>query len=104
MDECDVLVARAFADLATVTILQHGTVTEGQELNEQLAGALASRIVIEQAKGVIAERAGIEVTEAFSRLRNYARSRAMLLTDIAQAAIDGTLEPVAWASPTSIDP
>jgi hypothetical protein len=50
-DECDVLVARAFADLATITILQHGIVIEGQELNEQLAGALASRIVIEQAKG-----------------------------------------------------
>jgi hypothetical protein len=52
---------------------------------------------------VIGERAGIEVTDAFSRLWNYARSRAMLLTDIAQASIDGTLEPVAWASPTSID-
>jgi transcriptional regulator with GAF, ATPase, and Fis domain len=87
MDERDVLVARAFADLATISILQHGTVNEGQQLNEQLAGALASRIVIEQAKGVIAERTGIEVAEAFSRLRNYARSRSMLLTDIAQAAI-----------------
>jgi len=56
-------------------------------------------VVIEQAKGVIAERAGIDLAEAFSRLRAYARNNNLRLTDVAQAAIDGTLDPQAWAPP-----
>ncbi len=100
MDESDALVARGFADLATISILQYGASNEAQRINEQLSGALASRVVIEQAKGVIAERAGIEIPEAFTRLRTYARSHAILLSEVAQAAIDGTLDPGAWASPT----
>jgi GAF domain-containing protein len=97
MDDDDALVARALADLATISVIQHGATTESQRLNEQLSGALASRIVIEQAKGIIAERAGVEIPEAFARLRNYARSHSLLLADVAQSAIDGTLDPRAWA-------
>jgi len=100
MDESDALVARAFADLATISVLQYRAASEAERVNEQLSGALASRVVIEQAKGVIAERAGIEVPEAFSRLRTYARSHSLLLADVAQAAIDGALDPEAWTSPT----
>ena len=54
--------------------------------------------VIEQAKGVISERADVDLAEAFSRLRAYARSRNLRLTDVAQAATDGTLDPRAWAA------
>lgn len=97
MSEDDLLVARAFADLAAISVIQHRAASETQLLNEQLAGALESRILIEQAKGVIFERAGIDMTEAFSRLRNYARAHNLRLTDVAQAAIDGTLDPQAWA-------
>jgi hypothetical protein len=46
---------------------------------------------------VIAERAGVDLAEAFSRLRAYARSSNLRLTDVARAAIDGTLDPRAWA-------
>jgi hypothetical protein len=53
--------------------------------------------VIEQAKGVISERAGIDLAEAFSRLRTYARSSNLRLTDAARADIDGTLDPATWA-------
>jgi AmiR/NasT family two-component response regulator len=53
--------------------------------------------VIEQAKGVISERAGVDLAEAFSRLRSFARSSNLHLTYVAQAAIDGTLDPRAWA-------
>ena len=74
MDEADVIVAQAFADLATISIIQHRASAEAQRLNEQLTAALASRVVIEQAKGVIAERAGVDLAEAFSRLRRYARN------------------------------
>jgi GAF domain-containing protein len=97
MDEADVIVARAFADLATLSIVQHRAGAEAQRLNEQLVAALTSRVVIEQAKGVICERAGIGLDEAFSRLRAYARNHNVRLTDVAQAALDGTLDPQASA-------
>jgi GAF domain-containing protein len=97
IDEADVLVARAFADLATISVLQHRAVTDSQRVNEQLSDALSSRIVIERAKGLVFERAGVDMAEAFSRLRNYARNHNRRLTDVAEAAIDGTLDPQAWA-------
>jgi GAF domain-containing protein len=104
MAEADVIVARAFADLATLSIVQHRAAAEAQSLNEQLSAALASRVVIEQAKGVISERTGIDLAEAFSRLRRFARNHNRRLTDVAQAAIDGTLDPLAWAAPTGSPP
>jgi GAF domain-containing protein len=97
MDERDVTVAQAFADLAAIGILQYGLVTQAQRFNEQLSDVLASRTVIEQAKGVVSERATIELGAAFSRLRSYARAHGLNLVDVAQAAIDGTLEASAWA-------
>jgi GAF domain-containing protein len=97
MDEADIIVARAFADLATLSVMQHRAAAESQRLNEQLSVALASRVVIEQAKGVISERASVELAEAFSRLRAYARNHNLRLTDVAAAAVDGTLDPLAWA-------
>ncbi len=104
MDEADVIVARAFADLATLSIVQHRATIEAQRLNEQLSGALTSRVVIEQAKGVISERAGVDLAEAFARLRAYARNSNLRLTDVAGAAVDGTLDPLAWAPPVRSAP
>jgi GAF domain-containing protein len=101
MDERDVIVARAFADLATISVLQHRGATESQRINEQLSGALTSRIVIEQAKGVVAERAGLGLAEAFTRLRSYARNNNLRLSEVAQATIDGNLDPSAWTAPPS---
>jgi AmiR/NasT family two-component response regulator len=97
IQEADVIVARAFADLAALSIVEHRTSVEAHRLNEQLSSALTSRVVIEQAKGVISERAGTDLAEAFSRLRAYARNNNRRLTDVAQAAVDGTLDPRAWA-------
>jgi ANTAR domain len=99
MDEADVIVARAFADLATLSITQHRASAEAHRLNEQLSAALTSRVVIEQAKGVLVERAGVDLAEAFARLRAYARNGNLRLTDVARAVIDGTLDPAAWARP-----
>ena len=104
MAEADVIVARAFADLAALSIAQHRASAEAQRLNEQLSGALTSRVIIEQAKGVISERADVDLAEAFARLRAYARSRNHRLTDVARAAIDGTLDPRAWAPPRPASP
>jgi GAF domain-containing protein len=102
IEEADLVVARAFADLAALSILQHRASTEAQRLNEQLSAALTSRVVIEQAKGVISERVGIDLAEAFTRLRAYSRNTNQRLTDVAHAAVDGTLEPDAWGPPPSL--
>jgi hypothetical protein len=100
MDEHDIMIAQGFADLATISVLQHGAAVESQRINDQLTQALTSRIVIEQAKGVVAERASTDIPEAFRRLRSYARSRSLRLADVAEAAINDTLDPAAWAAPT----
>ena len=99
LDEADVIVARAFADLAALSVVQYRASVQAHRLNEQLSAALTSRVVIEQAKGVISERAGITLAEAFARLRAYARNRNLRLTDVAQAAVDGTLDALAWTAP-----
>jgi hypothetical protein len=87
----DVFAAQAFTDVATIAILQHRFGIEASVVNAQLNEALASRIVIEQAKGVIAERAGIDTDEAFVRLRHHARSNNLKLGDVARDVADGTL-------------
>jgi GAF domain-containing protein len=102
IEEADLIVARAFADLAAVSILQHRASTEALRVNEQLSSALTSRVVIEQAKGVISERAGIDLAEAFARLRAHSRNTNQRLTDVAHAAVDGTLEPRAWDPPPNL--
>jgi GAF domain-containing protein len=99
MPEADRIVARAFADLAAVSIVQYRATAEARRLNEQLSAALSSRIVIEQAKGVISERAAISLAEAFERLRRYARSNNLRLTDVARDAVNGTLDNDAWRPP-----
>lgn len=104
MEAADVLVVQAFADLATISILQQRAVAESQLVNEQLSHALTSRIIIEQAKGVIFERARVDMADAFALLRTHARSHNLLLTDVAKAAIDGTLDSGAWATAPPPDP
>ena len=84
--------AQAFADVATIAILQHRAVSESQLLSEQLQNALNTRIVIEQAKGVLAERLATSVEQAFALLRQYARSHNQRLADVAQGVVTGTLQ------------
>jgi GAF domain-containing protein len=91
MTPADVVAAQAMADLATIALLQHRAAVQAKELNDQLAGALNSRIVIEQAKGVVAERLSVDMVEAFSRLRRYARDHNLLLVDVAGDVVSGRL-------------
>ncbi len=92
--DVDVVAAQALADVATIAILQHRVTSDAQALNEQLTQALSTRIVIEQAKGVVAERAGVDMERAFVRLRSHARNHNLRLTDVAQAVSTKSL-PVA---------
>ena len=99
MAEDDVLIARAFADLAAIAVLQQQSAAETQRVNEQLTYALTSRVVIEQAQGVIFERAGVDMAEAFTRLRSYSRAHNRRLTDVARETVMGTLDPATWGMP-----
>jgi GAF domain-containing protein len=91
MRPVDVDAAQAFADVATIAILQHRAATEAFALNEQLNRALNTRIVIEQAKGMIAERQGLDMEQAFATLRNHARNHNLRLADVASDVIEGAL-------------
>jgi AmiR/NasT family two-component response regulator len=89
MGDADVQVAQAFADVATIAILQHRAATHAQVVNDQLNHALSSRIVIEQAKGVVGERLGVDMEHAFMTLRGHARSHNLRLVDLANDVITG---------------
>lgn len=91
--------AQALADVATIALIQHRAIDDSQLLAEQLQVALNSRVAIEQAKGVIAERAGIGMEDAFRLLRRYARSRQRLLAEVAQDVAHGRLPPSALTAP-----
>ena len=82
--------AQALADVATIGLLQERVIRLGAVLAEQLQGALNSRVLIEQAKGMIAERQGTNVSDAFTLLRRTARQRNRRLSDFATDIVDGS--------------
>jgi GAF domain-containing protein len=85
-------VAQGMADVATISLLHERALRDQVVLAEQLQTALHSRIVIEQAKGVLSARAAISVGEAFSRMRTHARRTGQQLTAVAEAVVTGGLE------------
>jgi len=92
MSSDDLVAAQALADVATIAILQHNAATSAQVVNEQLTQALQSRIVIEQAKGMIAERQHLDMSQAFGVLRRHARNHNRRLADVASDITAGTLD------------
>ena len=95
-DEGDVAICRALADVATIGLLQERTVREARVLADQLQAALNTRIVVDQAKGVLAERAGVDMDVAFDLLRAFARTRNLLLGDVARAVVNGDVSADAF--------
>jgi GAF domain-containing protein len=95
MKSADVDAAQALADAATIAILQHRAALEAQVINQHLQNALDSGVVIEQAKGMVAERERLNIEQAFSALRNHARNHNLRLVDVAEAVISGSLPPSA---------
>jgi GAF domain-containing protein len=87
LDTDDVPLVQALADLASIALLQERTIRQGQVLTEQLQGALNSRVVIEQAKGAIAQARGVSVDEAFTLIRGYARNSNRRLGEVARAIV-----------------
>jgi hypothetical protein len=92
-DPSGVRIGQALADVATISLLHERNMRHSDTLNEQLQTALNSRVIIEQAKGKLAERLGLDMDQAFSLLRDHARARNLRMSDLAQAFIDGT-EPL----------
>jgi transcriptional regulator with GAF, ATPase, and Fis domain len=92
-DPEDAQVSQALADVATIGLLQERAVRHHGLLVEQLQTALNSRVVIEQAKGMLAERLDLNMDDAFSRLRAFARAHNMLLSNAAYGVVRGTITP-----------
>jgi transcriptional regulator with GAF, ATPase, and Fis domain len=90
LDEDTIRLAQALADVATIGLLQARAIRQRDILAEQLQTALNSRIVIEQAKGVIAERRHVDMDQSFTLLRSTARTNNRRLSDLARAVVDGS--------------
>ena len=92
MRQGEVDAAQAMADIATIAILQHRAAFDARVLNEQLNQALESRVVIEQAKGVLAERENLTMEKSFSTLRTHARNHNLRLVEVARDVVRGALD------------
>lgn len=89
----DLAVAQAFANIATISILQARATDDAREIIDQLQRALDTRVVIEQAKGYIAQFSQITMDQAFNRIRAYSRSNNLLLRDVAGDIVARELDP-----------
>jgi len=90
MSPTDVSIGQALADVATVGIVHQRTVAQADAINQQLQAALTSRVVIEQAKGVLSERGSIDMERAFTLMRAHARRTAQRLADVARSVVENS--------------
>jgi transcriptional regulator with GAF, ATPase, and Fis domain len=96
LDATGLQVGQALADVATIGLLQERNFRHQEVLAEQLQGALNSRVSIEQAKGMLAERLGLDMGQAFELLRGQARARNRRLAELAGAVADGSEDVAGW--------
>lgn len=95
VDDEGVAAAQALADIATIAILQYRATVASHELLDQLNTALNTRIVIEQAKGIVAEREHLNMDASFALLRAHARNNNLRLADVAASVVNGQLKSTA---------
>jgi ANTAR domain/GAF domain len=91
LTDADAFLGRALANVTTIGVLQQRAIHRDM-VTEQLQGALNSRVVIEQAKGVLFERLKLDMHDAFATLRSYARRTNRRLSDVARDVIDDRLD------------
>jgi GAF domain-containing protein len=89
--ESELRIGQALADVAAISLAQQRALERNVVLGEQLEHALQSRVVIEQAKGVVAEAARLDMTAAFALLLKHARNHNLRLGDVARRVVEGTL-------------
>lgn len=87
----DIRPAQTLADVATIGILQECRVREASDVRDQLQNALTTRIVIEQAKGVVSETSKVSMEAAFQRIRHHALTEKTTLISVAQRLVEGGL-------------
>ncbi|MDT7590120.1 MAG: hypothetical protein QOE32_7670 [Pseudonocardiales bacterium] len=87
----DVALAQALADVATIGILHERAIHRSEVLNERLQTALTTRVIVEQAKGVLAQQGTMSMDVAFSLLRNYSRAHNQRLAEVTRRVIDTDL-------------
>lgn len=92
LSDADLGIGQAMADVATVGLIQERTIAASELLATQLQTALTSRVRLEQAKGVLAQRAGLAMDQAFELMRAYARTRGRRLGDVAARIIAGAFD------------
>jgi GAF domain-containing protein len=97
LPERDMQLGQGMADIAAVALIQERAMRETRGVVAQLQGALNSRVLIEQAKGVLAERCRVSVDAAFVSMRGYARTHNSRLSDVARDVIEGRLDAAALA-------
>lgn len=90
LDSSVTRIGQALVDVATIGLIHERSLRDHETLIDQLQTALNSRVIVEQAKGILAERRGIDPGDAFTLLRNYARNHGQRLTELAAAVIDGS--------------
>jgi transcriptional regulator with GAF, ATPase, and Fis domain len=98
LDETGLRVGQALADVATIGLLHERNYRHQEALAEQLQAALNSRVVIEQAKGMLAERLGLDMGQAFELLRGHARAHKRRLSELAGAVAAGSEDVAGWAA------
>lgn len=91
LPSADLALGQALADVATIGILQERAIHRGEVLNEQLQTALNNRVIIEQAKGVLAQLGSLSMDQAFNRLRGYARDHNLRLSTVARQVVEADL-------------
>ena len=84
----DLQAAQLLADMAVSYVANASELERSERVRQQLQQALDSRVVIEQAKGMVAAEQGVGVDEAFKRLREHARARNATLHDVAAAVVN----------------
>lgn len=89
----DLALGQALADVATIGILSERAINRSEVLNEQLQTALNSRVIIEQAKGVLAESGNVDMNTAFDRLRGYSRDHNLKLSEVGRQIVEAGLAP-----------
>lgn len=104
LDEHEIETAVQMATMATLGIMTHWTVSHHETLSRQLQHALDSRVVIEQAKGVVAERSGVSMGAAFELIRSAARSSRRSLSEVAEDVVRGRPPEAARGRPVRPQP
>lgn len=103
MSDDDIVLAQALAGAATIAVLHHRALLEAHDVSDQLQRALTSRVVIEQAKGVISQGLGVDVENAFTLLRRHSRNNNERLADAAARIVAGALSPSQLDEPRTTD-